>query len=286
MEQEIKTYNVNGEMVWTGHFNKIKGVIQEKPVPFRICPLNINNAEIMGNFSHTIYENLRLGEECFIHKHTKEYYYQIFQNTNVKYIGVFVGEKLIGMSSLTICHNREELEEELPNSSYNFFREDRNNNQTKIASFGADSVLPEYRGNKLNIIMINYRMEEAKRQGCTDCTSIVDRNNRWNMTPYFTCRFNLFETAIDPSDGGEISLLHRPIAQNTVLSCIKTRVSIPYDRLELIDNMIQKGFIGIEFNSKTADVTFAHSAYYNQKKNTRESEFMGLILHERQRKVI
>ena len=286
MEQEIKTYNVNGEMVWTGHLTKINGISQEKPIPFRIRPLNINDAEIMGNFSHTIYENLHSGEECFIHKHTKEYYYQIFQNHNVKYIGVFVGEKLVGMSSITICNNKEELEEELPNSNYNFFSKSRNRNLNKVASLGADSVLPEYRGNHLNIIMINYRIEEAQRQGCTDCTSIVDRNNRWNMTPYFTCRFNLFETAIDPSDGGKISLLHKPIEKDTVLSCFKTRVALPYDRLELIDKMIEKGFIGIEFNPKTAEVTFAHSSYYKQRATRNNNDFMLMLMEENQRKAV
>jgi len=261
MENEIRKYKVNGQSVWTGYLTKVNG-LKATPVAFRIRPLNINDAEAMGNLSKTIYENLRIGEECFIHKHTKEYYYQIFQNPDVHYIGVFAGQNLIGMSYITICRNNEELQEELPNSDYDFFNPKRNNGKTKIASFGADSVLPAYRGNGLNTIMINYRIEEAHRLSCTDCTSIVDRNNRWNMLPYFACRFNLFSTAIDPSDGGKISLLHKPIEKETVLSCIKTRVSLPYNRLDLIDSMIEKGFIGIEFNKETADVIFAHSTYY------------------------
>ena len=82
------------------------------------------------------------------------------------------------------------------------------------------------------------------------------------MTPYFANRFNLFSTAIDPSDGGKISLLHKPMAKQTVLSNIKTRVTLPYNRFELIDDLIQKGFIGVEFDKKDAKVTFAHSNYY------------------------
>lgn len=286
MDNQIKKYKVNGQTVWTGSFNKVKGSIQENPITFYVRPLSINDAEAMGNFSKTIYENLRAGEECFIHKHTKEYFHQIFQDSNICYIGVFAGKNLIGMSYIKICKNDAELQNELPNSNYDFFNSDRNKGKTVVASFGGDSVLPEYRGNNLNTIMINYRIEEARRQGCTDCTSIVDRNNKWNMRPYFNCWFNLFETAIDPSDGGKISLLHKPIKNETVLSCFKARVSLPYDRLELIDKIIQKGFIGIEFNAKTAEVTFAHSSYYNQRNVTNNNDLIARALQEYQSKII
>ncbi len=266
MNFRINNYQINGEMVWQGSLSKINGVRQDKPVHFIIRPLNINDAEAMGKLSESIYENLRSGEECFIHKHSKEYYYDVFQNPKINYIGVFVGNTLVGMSYLKICDNKKELQSELPNAQYDFFNDDRNYGNSRIASFGADSVLPEYRGNGLNTVMIEYRIEQARKEGCTDCTSIVDRSNLWNMTPYFTSRFNLFQTTIDPSDGGEISLLHKPIEKETVLSCFKSRIAVPYDRFELIDNMIKKGFIGVEFDRSQGMVTFAHSSYYQPTK--------------------
>ena len=261
MNKEIKIYQINGEMVWQGELSKINGVYQEKPVHFYIRPLNINDAVAMGKLSENIYENLRSGEECFIHKHTKEYYYDVFQNKNLNYIGVFVGRELVGMSYLKICDNKADLQEELPNAEYDFFNANRNNGNSRVASFGADSVLPAYRGNALNTIMIEYRIKQARCLGCTDCTSIVDRSNLWNMTPYFACRFNLFQTTIDPSDGGKISLLHKPIEKETVLSCFKPKVALPYNRFELIDSMIKRGFIGVEFNRDKKEVIFAHSSY-------------------------
>ncbi len=262
MNTEINTYQVNGETVWQGSLSKVNGVRLEKPVHYYIRPLNVKDAEAMGALSENIYNNLREGEECFIHKHSKEYYYDVFANPKLNYIGVFVGSRLVGMSYLKICDNKEELQDELPNAEYDFFNADRNYGNSRIASFGADSVLPAYRGNALNTVMIEYRMQQARRFGCTDCTSIVDRSNLWNMTPYFACRFNLFQTAVDPSDGGKISLLHKPVERETVLSCFKTRVSLPFDRFELIDNLISKGFIGVEFDRKKKEVTFAHSSYY------------------------
>ena len=260
----IKKYIMNGAMVWVGELSKVKGGVLEKPLHYRIRPLNIKDAEAMSSFSRKIYENLGSGEECFIHKHDADYYHQIFQNPQVRYIGAFIGKHLIAMSYLTICENKAELEAELPNSSYDFFAKGRNKKNICIASFGADSVLPEYRGNGLNKIMIDYRLAEAKNLGCTDCTCIVDRNNRWNMPPYFSSRFNLYATAIDPSDGGKISLLHKPMEKDTILSSVKTRVSLPYNRLDLIDRRLDKGFVGIEFNREDASITFAPSPYYKQ----------------------
>ncbi len=262
MTENINRYIVNGSMVWSGSITKINGTKQEKPIKYYIRPLNVGDAEQMGALSESIYNNLKEGEECFIHKHTKEYYFDVFKDVNTHYIGVFVGSHLVAMSYLRVCNNKEELQDELPNSSYDFFGINRGNN-VRIASFGADSVLPEYRGNSLNSIMINYRLAQASQLKCTDCTSIVDRNNRWNMTPYFANRFNLFSTAIDPSDGGTISLLHKPMSETSVLTADKTRIVLPYNRFNLIDNLIQRGFIGIEFDKQNANVTFAPSSYYN-----------------------
>lgn len=264
---EIKTYRINDKEIWQGALNKINGEIQERPIRFIIRPLGEEDAPAMGKLSENIYQNLRRGEECFIHKHSKQYFYKVFQKPQLYYNGVFVGDELVGMSYLKICRTGNELEEELPNASYDFFAPSRNAGNSLVGSLGADSVLPAYRGNALNSIMINYRLNQAEQLGCTDCTSIVDRKNRWNMSPYFNNRFNLFATAIDPSDGGQISLLHKPIGQETVLSCFKPKISLPYERLDIIDGLLAKGFIGVAFDKERGEVLFAHSDYYQVKEN-------------------
>ena len=277
MSTEIRKYQVNGEMVWQGNINKVDGIKLDKPIHYYIRPLNINDAEAMVGLSETIYANLGEGQECFIHKHSKEYYNSVFKSPNIRYVGAFVGKELVGMSYIKICENNNELQDELPNCEYNFFN--RKNTSSRIATFGADSVHPSYRGNAINTAMINYRMEQAVFLNCTDCASIVDRNNRWNMTPYFACRFNLFQTAIDPSDGGKISLLHKPIDKSSVLSKVKTRITLPFDRFELIDAMIKKGFIGVEFDRKTAEITFAHSNYYKANEYNKDYTLMSQNNH-------
>lgn len=286
MVSEIKKYIINGKDVWQGYLYKVNNEKQRAPIKYHIRPLTQNDAEQMGKLSENIYKHLKNGEECFIHKHNQEYFHEVFNNTQINYIGVFVGSQLIGMSYIRVCETKEELQEELPNSQYNFFATERNNGNNKIASMGGDSVLPDYRGNSLNTSMINYRMEQAKKMGCTDCTSIVDRKNRWNMGPYFACRFNLFSTAIDPSDGGKISLLHKPIEKDSVLSCFKPRVSIPFERLELIDYMISKGFVGVEFNKENGEVLFAHSQYYRQVQRIMVQSYKMLQMKQRMTKAL
>lgn len=278
MATEIKVYRINETEIWQGKLHKVNGEDVEKAVRFILRPLNPADAEAMGKLSENIYRHLRKGEECFIHKHSGEYFYNVFDNPHLHYTGIFVGNTLIGMSYLKICENFQELQEELPNAEYDFFRAERNGGKSRVASFGADSVLPEYRGNALNSVMVNYRLKLAEQMGCTDCTSIVDRKNKWNMAPYFSGRFNLFATAVDPSDGGKISLLHRPLGKETVLSCFKPRIMLPFDRFELIDGLIGRGFVGIDFNRETGGVLFAHSSYYTNKGRTID----GIqLLHQR-----
>ncbi len=248
----LEKYTLNNQPVWRGRLNKYNGQILEKPAHFIIRPLNRDDASAMGNLSAEIYQNLNQGEECFIHQHEKTYYRDVFNNPDIRYIGIFAGQQLIGMSYLRICRGQQAVDEELPNSPINFFNR---RNDSKVAAFGADCVLPQYRGNNLNQIMISCRLEIAKDLNCTDAVSIVDRHNRWNMPPYFNNGFHMFATAIDPADNGQIALMHHNIAEPQTA---KTNfgISIPYNRFEIIDTLLQKGFIGNSYNKENAALLF------------------------------
>ena len=113
MFSELKKYEVNGTNVWIGKLYKVNNIKQEKPINFHIRPLNKKDAEQMGKLSECIYHYLKNGEECFIHKHTKEYFYEVFNDHKIKYIGVFVGEKLVGMSYIRLCENQKDLQQKL-----------------------------------------------------------------------------------------------------------------------------------------------------------------------------
>lgn len=247
----LEKFYVNGQVVWRGRLDKVGGVIQKEKPRFVIRPLNKNDAEDMGKLSETIYNHLATGEECFIHKHNQEYYNNVFENDAIHYIGVFLSSKLIGMSYIRLCNSEETLAEELPNSPANFFDD---KNFVLAAALGADSVHPDYRGNHLNQIMIACRLEYAKELGCSGAFSIIDRSNRWNMPPYFNNDFHMFATAIDPSDGGKIALMHHNMKKNK--KEISGGIEIPFNRFELIDKLLDKGYIGQRFDKDTGFIKF------------------------------
>ena len=247
----LERYNVNGCTVWRGRLSKISGVKQDLQPHFVIRPLNRDDAKEMGDLSATIYKHLSKGEECFIHKHDQEYYNNVFDDGNVHYIGVFAGTKLIGMSYIRLCNDKKSLDDEIPNSPTDFFsREDFN----LAATLGADSVHPDYRGNHLNQIMIQCRLEYAKEFGCSGAFSIIDRNNRWNMSPYFNNGFHMYAATIDPSDGGKIALLHHNMKDKK--SRLTHGIRIPFNRFDLIDNLLDKGYIGSGFESDSGFIKF------------------------------
>ncbi len=257
----LESYILNGRRVWRGHLNKINGHSLTAPASFVIRPLGHKDAAAMGELSADIYRHLNRGEECFIHHHDQSYYNRITDNQNIVYIGVFRGDQLIAMSNLTLCRTRQEFATEIPASPIDFFK--RRNNAF-IAALGADCVRPQYRGNELNAIMISCRIQMAKDMGCTDAAAIIDRRNHWNMPPYFSNNFNMFASGIDPSDGGAISLLHHDLFDNQPPKTPHSGISIPYQRFDIIDRLLAKGFIGKSYNRDNASITFIPSANYSR----------------------
>ena len=250
----IQYYIINGHLVWKGRLNKINNQKVDNPPSFILRPLNYNDIDAMGKLSHQIYQHLQAGEECFIHKHDKQYYSKAINQKDLHYFGIFRGTQLVGMSYLRICRTPEEFAEEIPGCREQFFT----SSKTTIAALGADSVLPEYRGNSLNKIMIAYRLELAKRLDCKMATSIVDRSNHWNMPPYFKNGFQMFGSAIDPADGGKIALMRHNLQSEKQdrSENILPKISIPFHRFDIIDKLFEKGFVGCAYNQETTSITF------------------------------
>ena len=247
----IEKYELNNQMVWRGYLNKV-GSGKHKNMPrFVVRPLNKADASEMEKLSQVIYRHLNKEEECFIHKHDKKYYDSVFDDKSMHYIGVFVGGQLVGMSYVRVCEDEKMFNSEIPNSPINFFEKKQN---LKAAALGADSVHPLYRGNGLNKIMIDCRIEYAKKMGCSDVFSIIDRANHWNMPPYFSRGFNMYATAIDPIDGGKIALMHNDLKKRECNYVLGIRV--PYNRYELIDKMLTKDYVGNEFDVNTGYIKF------------------------------
>ena len=266
----LQRYIINQHPVWRGELSKINGSHLQTPSHFVIRRLTPDDAEAMGELSADIYRHLNRGEECFIHKHEKEYYNQVFNNPDIHYIGAFAGSTLIGMSYIHICRDEQSFADEIPNSPVSFFTR---RPHAKIAALGADCVRPEYRGNNLNQIMIGCRLELAADLGCTDAASIVDRSNHWNMPPYFNNGFKMFATAIDPADGGKIALMHHNLNNHQPRNTQNT-IAIPFNRFNIIDNLLAKGFVGIGYTKETASINFVPTSRTNTPMNTQILTFI------------
>lgn len=255
----IRRYIINERPVWQGRLHKVNNQELDNPPSFIIRPLNHNDVEAMGELSSEIYNHLGRGEECFIHKHDKQYYLEAVNRPDLHYLGVFRGKKLIGMSYLRICRSLEEFTQEVPGCRQNFFT----TSKSKIAALGADSVLPAYRGNSLNRIMIAYRLELARHLQCQNAASIIDRNNHWNMSPYFANGFKMFGSAIDPADGGKIALMSYSLQDVEssnhgcgVMDGRQPKISVPFYRFDVIDKLFDKGFVGYHYDKKSSLITF------------------------------
>lgn len=275
---------LNGSTLYNGRISKYKGIKLDGGVSFYVRPLTIKDSSAMEDLSVCIYDNLKEGQECFIHQHDRSYYRNVLssEDSNVTYIGAFVGRQLVAMSFVRMIDNEQELQEELPNHKMNFFSEDRRENfgDIKVAAFGSDSVHPKYRGNQLNTIMVGCRMELAKQMGATDWVSIIDRKNVWNMSPYFSHGFAMFGAGVDPADNGKIALLHRPVREKV---SIGERVEKShFNNMNTIDEMLYRNKVGVGFNKATQEILFAQTDYYaNLRKNRNNTNIIGIITRKR-----
>lgn len=261
MNNEAKKYNVGETLFSTGSIRKFKSEKLEKPMHFYIRPLKREDSHAMADLSFCIYENLREGQECFIHKHDKKYYQTVFDDANIQYVGAFIGKSLIGMGRICLIETEAELAAELPGHNLDF--KDR-----KIAAFGDESVHPDFRGNNLNTHMVDYRMDLAKSLGVDDCVSIIDRKNVWNMSPFFSNGFSMFGSAIDPADNGKISLMHRALDRPVEINANNFEI-MRFDELGQVDRILNSGKVGVKYMPESQSLVFVETSHYkNMRRNT------------------
>ena len=249
--QTLKTIKWHNQTIWHGRIEKFNGQQLIYRPRFYIRPMQNTDVKEMSSLSEKIYQKLKKEEECFIHKHNQSYYEETLKNPNIHYIGVFVGTQLIGMSALYVCENTTALTNEIPGIPSHLLKQ---YNNTLSGALGGDCVLPEFRGNNINQAMIAYRMELARQVKCQQVFSIIDRNNHWNMAPYFNNQFKMFASAIDPSDSGKISLMHYHFNRETFV--YGEKISVPYTQFEKIDLLLSDGYIGKTYDSKTQTILF------------------------------
>lgn len=241
---------------------KINHVPVSEPGHYHMRRLSRQDIDAMAELSSTIYASLGKGQECFIHKHDRGYYEQMMNNPRMHFVGAFNGRQLIAMSYVRIVRSRKELFEEFPTANVSFLGKG-----FQAACLGADSVHPDYRGNHINANMIHFRLKYAENMQIRDCLSIIDRKNIWNMRPYFANDFVMMGADIDPSDGGNIALMHRRLDKKTVYGR-EAHIEIPVERYGLLDKLFASGNIAVGYSSTNNALQIVPCSYY-QERNVR-----------------
>ncbi|MBO7243948.1 MAG: GNAT family N-acetyltransferase [Alphaproteobacteria bacterium] len=247
----IAQFKVNNQGFWSGLLSKKSGK-EIAPSPFFIYPLSKKHASQMAALSKEIYRHLKKEEQCYIHQHQADYYQNIFHQKDITFIGVFHQDKLIAMSYLRTCRSQEVFQEEIPCFQGQTFLK-----QEEVATLGGDCVHPEFRGNNLNQLMVEFRLEMAKEKKCEAAYSIIDQHNHWNIGPYFKNGFKMVSYGIDPSDGGKIAIMR---FRNEKIQRIGNMILVPVQDIKTINRLMSCDFIGSSYDTQTRKIMFTRPA--------------------------
>ena len=279
----MRIYNTENSIVGQLPINKLNHQLLERPILAKVRQLAKADIPAMASLSEVIYDSLAEGQECFIHKKDEAYFENTIDNDNINYFGVFDRGNLVAMSVLNVVEDNTGLWEEFPTARLDFFSEQRAQRlgveKVRVACLGADSVHPDYRGNNINSSMVAFRTEYAKKHEISDCVSIIDRKNVWNMKPYFNNDYTMFDSTIDPADNGKIALFHLPLKENRQNDNINEE--IVYTDFSSIDNHFKNDKVctGV---SRSGHLQMANTSYYKDFNNNNvDNNTRFLILMER-----
>ena len=227
-----------------------KSVKYEK---FTVRLLKKDDVSSMFFLAKEIYNNLGEKEQTFIRKHENPSYFKnAVQDPSMAFIGVFHQNRLVAMSYIKVCKNRDVFNSEIPHQSTTAFENNRS-----VATFGGDCVLPAYRGNKFNQCMVAIRLKMAEKQNCMEVYSIIDRNNINNLPPYFTNNFKLISASIDPSDNGPIYTMRSNLKEKKHIQTVGIVTTFVHaTNKKMIDKLLIQNMQGIDFNPATGIIKF------------------------------
>ncbi len=271
-------FNTRSDTVlFQGHLSKKDGS-EMKDTSFHVRLLKKDDALKMFALSQKIYLALKPEEQTFIRKHSDVSYYQNASRDKASaYIGVFHEGVLIGMSYLKICTDAQTFSNEIPNQSTQAFSTNK-----FVATFGGDCVLPDYRGNKLNQIMVQIRTEIAKKMGCQEAYSIIDCNNVNNLTPYFANQFSLISSGIDPTDNGPIYTMKIGLKKSHPFNHFTpTQITFaPVTDTKRIKELLGQNFQGVRYDPLHQVMKFVRTPTLIRTQN------LVLTPHQHQRKAL
>lgn len=132
---------------------------------------NSSDVNDIYNIQEIVINNFKDEEKGYFLPFTKECYLKILNNPDRdgEIYGAFYDNKMIAWIFLSITTRMEQIKNFIPNI------------EGKCADIDGVIVLPEYRGNVLQKILVNYLESKAKEKGITNVVAEVTFGNEFSL---------------------------------------------------------------------------------------------------------
>lgn len=135
----------------------------------RIC--NINDVKDIYDIQEKVIDNFNENEKGYFLPFTKEWYLRIINNpeSDGEIYGAFYDNKMIAWIFLSVSTRMEQIKSFIPNI------------EGKCADIDGVIVLPEFRGNGLQKILVKHLEEKAKEKGIYNIVAEVTFGNEFSL---------------------------------------------------------------------------------------------------------
>ena len=210
----------------------------------RIC--NSNDVKDIYNIQEIVINNFKDEEKGYFLPFTEEWYLRIVNNPDKdgEIYGAFYENKMIAWIFLSVSTRMEQIKSFIPDIN------------GKCADIDGVIVLPEYRGNGLQKILVNYLEKKAKEKGIDNVVAEVTFENDYSLK-------NLEDL------GYEIKTWYKKvenIKRHILLKKLNTTFIDKNNILKVVDNLIlmyKRGELGGEVMPEDANPHFEKSSLEN-----------------------
>ena len=136
-----------------------------------IITCNSNDVKDIYNIQEIVINNFKEEEKGYFLPFTEEWYLRIVNNPDKdgEIYGAFYNNKMIAWIFLSVSTRMEQIKSFIPDID------------GKCADIDGVIVLPEYRGNGLQKILVNYLESKAKEKGITNIVAEVTFGNDFSL---------------------------------------------------------------------------------------------------------
>lgn len=225
--------------------------LQKNNQPYIIRRLGEKDIFDVTGLHQVILDNLRPGQECFIHRKKASDFMRILEDPSHLFIGAFCNNELIGYASANFI-NRDNAEDVLPNFALDY-------EPNQIAVLEQASVNPSYRGNNLASIMNALRQKIAYQEYSRRyAVTMVDIKNFYSYRNGFRNGMCITQAAVDPADGGHVVYMAKEIGRETVFNISHIPQELSYSEMDIdnVNTLVEQGYVARGYDDVRQKVLF------------------------------